>query len=98
MGTGAFAVSALAGAVSQVPGMGFPITSYQANVPQLTAEIDRTKAKMQGIALTVISLVLMALPVYFSHTGDLLAYRRLNIRLRLNNSRTTLQRRTLDRT
>jgi multidrug efflux pump len=46
------AVGAFAGALSQEAGMGFPITSYQANVPQLTAEIDRTKAKMQGIALT----------------------------------------------
>jgi multidrug efflux pump len=32
--------------------MGFPVTSYQANVPQLTAEIDRIKAKTQGIAIT----------------------------------------------
>ncbi len=46
------AVEALSGALSQVPGMGFPITSYQSNVPQLAAEIDRSKAKMQGIALT----------------------------------------------
>jgi multidrug efflux pump len=46
------AVTALAGALSQTPGISFPITSYQSNVPQLTAEIDRSKAKMQGVALT----------------------------------------------
>jgi multidrug efflux pump len=46
------AVTSLSGALSQVPGMGFPITSYQANVPQLTAEVDRTKAKKEGLALT----------------------------------------------
>jgi multidrug efflux pump len=46
------AVGALTGALSQTPGMGMPISSYQSNVPQLTAEIDRTKAKTQGIALT----------------------------------------------
>ena len=46
------AVDALAGALSQVPGMGFPVTSYQANVPQLTAEVDRIRAKTQGIAIT----------------------------------------------
>ena len=46
------AVNGLAGAVSRVPGMGFPFTSYQSNVPQLTAEIDRARAKAQGVALT----------------------------------------------
>ncbi|MCC6303394.1 MAG: efflux RND transporter permease subunit [Gammaproteobacteria bacterium] len=46
------AVNGFAGALSQVPGMGFPFTSYQSNVPQLTAEIDRVKAKTQGVALT----------------------------------------------
>jgi multidrug efflux pump len=46
------AVSMFSGALSQVPGMGFPISSYQANVPQLSAEVDRTKAKTQGLALT----------------------------------------------
>ena len=37
---------------SQTPGMGFPISSYQANVPQLDAEVDRVKAKAQGVPLT----------------------------------------------
>jgi multidrug efflux pump len=45
------AVNQLAGALSQVPGMGFPISSYQANVPQLDARVDRTKAKAQGVAI-----------------------------------------------
>ncbi len=46
------AVNAFQGAVSQTPGMGFPISSYQANVPQLDAEVDRVKAKAQGVPLT----------------------------------------------
>jgi multidrug efflux pump len=46
------AVGAFQGAASQTPGMGFPITSYQANVPQLDAEVDRVKAKAQGVPLT----------------------------------------------
>ncbi|WJI17264.1 efflux RND transporter permease subunit [Pseudoxanthomonas winnipegensis] len=46
------AVSQFQGAVSQVPGMSFPIGTYQANVPQLDAQVDRTKAKAQGVALT----------------------------------------------
>jgi multidrug efflux pump len=46
------AVGAFQGAASQTPGMGFPISSYQANVPQLDAEVDRVKAKAQGVPLT----------------------------------------------
>jgi multidrug efflux pump len=46
------AVSAMQGAIAQTPGMGFPITSYQANVPQLDAKVDRVKAKAQGVPLT----------------------------------------------
>jgi multidrug efflux pump len=46
------AVNAFTGAVSQTPGMGYPISSYQANVPQLDAEVDRIKAKAQGVPLT----------------------------------------------
>ena len=42
---------ALAMALSQTPGLGFPITSYQANVPQLDAEVDRLQAKAQGVRL-----------------------------------------------
>ncbi len=46
------AVQAFQGAASQVPGLGFANSSYQANVPQLDAEVDRTKAKAQGVPLT----------------------------------------------
>ena len=45
------AVNSLSGALSQVPGMGFPLSSYQSNVPQLEAIVDRTKAKAQGVAI-----------------------------------------------
>src|SRR5690606_35518493 len=46
------AVVAMQGAIMQTPGMGFPISSYQANVPQLDAEVDRVKAKAHGVPLT----------------------------------------------
>jgi multidrug efflux pump len=46
------AVQAMQGTVAQTPGMAFPITSYQANVPQLDAQVDRVKAKAQGVQLT----------------------------------------------
>ncbi len=46
------AIGGLSGAVSQVPGMRFPISSYQANVPQLDAIVDRTKAKTQNVSLS----------------------------------------------
>ena len=46
------AVNAVAGTVSQTPGMQFPIGTYQANVPQLDAQVDRDKAKAQGVPLT----------------------------------------------
>ncbi|HEX5515191.1 MAG TPA: multidrug efflux RND transporter permease subunit [Gammaproteobacteria bacterium] len=46
------AVQALSGAISQVPGMGFPFSSFQVNVPQLDAKVDRARAKAQGLDLT----------------------------------------------
>src|SRR6185312_16348441 len=46
------AVQSFQGAAAQTPGMGFPISSYQANVPQLDTEVDRVKAKAQGVPLT----------------------------------------------
>ncbi|MDV2078036.1 efflux RND transporter permease subunit [Marinobacter xestospongiae] len=46
------AVNRFQGTVAQTPGMSFPVTSYQANVPQLDAEVDRLKAKAQGVPLT----------------------------------------------
>ena len=45
------APDSMAMALSQTPGLGFPITSYQANVPQLDAEVDRLQAKAQGVRL-----------------------------------------------
>lgn len=45
------AVNTMSGAIMQTPGMGFPISAYQANVPQLEAKIDRDKAKAQGVSL-----------------------------------------------
>ncbi|SDL81626.1 multidrug efflux pump [Franzmannia pantelleriensis] len=46
------AVDGFSGALMQTPGMGYPITSYQSNVPQLDLHVDRVKAKTQGVALT----------------------------------------------
>ncbi len=46
------AVTGLSGAVSQTPGMAFPITSYQGNVPQFDATVDRSKAKAQGVSVS----------------------------------------------
>jgi multidrug efflux pump len=46
------AVQAFQGAGAQTPGLGFANSSYQANVPQLDAEVDRVKAKAQGVPLT----------------------------------------------
>jgi multidrug efflux pump len=42
---------ALLGKLFQTPGMAFAYSNYQINVPQLYADIDRVKAKQQGIAL-----------------------------------------------
>src|SRR5690606_22173540 len=46
------AVQGLSGALSQVPGMGHAFSSFQANVPQLDAHVDRAHAKTQGVPLT----------------------------------------------
>lgn len=46
------AVNQFQGAIAQTSGMGFPISSYQSNVPQLDAEVDRLRAKAQGVPLT----------------------------------------------
>ncbi|HEA53511.1 efflux RND transporter permease subunit [Marinobacter antarcticus] len=45
------ATNQLAGALSQEPGLSYPFSSYQANVPQLDAEVDRRQAKAQGVQL-----------------------------------------------
>ncbi|BEN58497.1 multidrug efflux RND transporter permease subunit SdeB [Serratia marcescens] len=48
------AINTMSGAIMQTPGMGFPISSYQANVPQLDAKIVRDKAKAQGVPLNAL--------------------------------------------
>ncbi|KMZ13457.1 RND efflux system, inner membrane transporter CmeB [Candidatus Burkholderia humilis] len=48
------ALGALQVAIAQTPGMTFPVSSYQANIPQVEVRVDRTKAKAQGVALTEI--------------------------------------------
>jgi multidrug efflux pump len=48
----AAAIGGLQGALAKTPGMYPPFTTYQPNVPQLELEVDRTKAKAQGIALS----------------------------------------------
>ncbi|WP_315315423.1 multidrug efflux RND transporter permease subunit OqxB [Pantoea vagans] len=48
------AINTLSGSIMQTPGMHFPISSYQANVPQLDVQVDRDKAKAQGVSLTVL--------------------------------------------
>ena len=45
------ASQALLGRLFQTQGMAFAYTNYQINVPQLYADIDRVKAKQQGIVL-----------------------------------------------
>jgi multidrug efflux pump len=40
------------GAASKSPALGGVFSGYQVNVPQLYADLDRTKAKSQGIAVT----------------------------------------------
>ncbi len=46
------AANALQTAAVKIPGMGFPFVGYQSNVPQLDIQVDRVKAKAQGVALT----------------------------------------------
>ena len=36
-------------AIAQTPGMTFPVSSYQANVPQLEVKVDRVKASFPGV-------------------------------------------------
>jgi multidrug efflux pump len=39
-------------AIARTPGMSYPVSSYQANIPQLEVRVDRVQAKAQGVALT----------------------------------------------
>ena len=38
--------------IARTPGMTYPVSSYQANIPQLEVKIDRIMAKAQGVALS----------------------------------------------
>jgi multidrug efflux pump len=46
------ALNAFMAEIARTPGMTYPVSSYQANIPQLEVKIDRVKAKAQGVALT----------------------------------------------
>ncbi len=46
------ALNTLQVAIAQTPGMTFPFSSYQANIPQLEVIVDRDKAKAEGVPLT----------------------------------------------
>ncbi|MGZ2747101.1 efflux RND transporter permease subunit [Burkholderia stagnalis] len=46
------ALTTFQAAVAKTPGMHYPVSSYQANIPQLEVKVDRLKAKAQGVALT----------------------------------------------
>jgi multidrug efflux pump len=46
------ALNAFMAEIARTPGMTQPVSSYQANIPQLEVKIDRIKAKAQGVALT----------------------------------------------
>jgi multidrug efflux pump len=46
------ALSAFQAAVAQTPGMTYPVSSYQANIPQLEVQVDRVKVKAQGVSLS----------------------------------------------
>ena len=59
------AMQTMAGTVVQQPGFQYPISSYQANVPQLDAEVDRSKANAQGVGVTD---VFETLQVYLGST------------------------------
>ncbi|ARB26685.1 efflux RND transporter permease subunit [Pseudomonas reactans] len=48
------ALEAFQAEVSRTPGMTFPVSSYQSNIPQLEVKLDRTKAQAQGVELTAI--------------------------------------------
>jgi len=46
------AAKAFMGAASKTPELGPMFSSYQINVPQLDVDLDRTKAKQQGVSVT----------------------------------------------
>ena len=44
------AVGAMSANLAKIKGMAYPITAYQANVPQLDVVVNRTRVKEQGVA------------------------------------------------
>ncbi|GAB2485184.1 efflux RND transporter permease subunit [Comamonas humi] len=46
------ALNAFQGEIAKTPGMSFPVSSYQSNIPQLEVQVDRAKAKAQGVLLS----------------------------------------------
>lgn len=46
------ALDAFQAEIAATPGMTYPVSSYQSNIPQLEVKVDRVKAKAQGVALT----------------------------------------------
>ena len=46
------ATKAFQGKIAQTPGFTYPVSAYQANIPQLEIKVDRTKAKAQGVSLS----------------------------------------------
>ena len=54
------ALEAFQAEVAKTPGMTYPVSSYQSNIPQLEVKVDRTKAKAQGVALTDLFQTLQA--------------------------------------
>ncbi|CAB5682032.1 Efflux pump membrane transporter BepE [Delftia tsuruhatensis] len=54
------ALQAFQAEIARTPGMTYPVSSYQSNIPQLEVKVDRTKAKAQGVALTDLFQTLQA--------------------------------------
>jgi len=46
--------------IAKTPGMHYPVSAYQSNIPQLDVKVDRTKAKAQGVALSDLFQTLQA--------------------------------------
>ncbi|MBR1167502.1 efflux RND transporter permease subunit [Bradyrhizobium liaoningense] len=45
------ALNAFMAEVARTPGMRYPVSSYQANIPQIEVKVDRVKAKALGVSL-----------------------------------------------
>jgi len=54
------ALSTFQAEIAKTPGMYYPVSAFQSNIPQLEVQVDRTKAKAQGVALTDLFQTLQA--------------------------------------